>query len=339
MEASCEKKKIHLGVCFPSSFCETIFTDFLGQRRERLLVVDVEIWAVVVATSSGTAVAAARSTATPTSVTTSVTASVTATTSTTSTATTTVWTLESGIDFQEDFLCLLRTGLWSILGLMKPFNEERNVRSKITDLSGKVGVFLFILLERDCVFPDFTAVDFPGLQLGDVGKLLVFLLSQVLVEGQCVVLLFGLSFTSTAAFAFGGSTFCCGCVGSSGWGTPSIVSGSSTAPSVVFDSGCALFDSSVFGCGLFCLEFGDTVIASPRLVNLLLRIADWRSATKDRTKPLVHTFCLLRCGDQGDDHGLHGLHDLHVRAHDHGHEPRCRLENISLDGNTEDSKD
>jgi hypothetical protein len=139
----------------------------------------------------------------------------------------------------------------------------------VAHLADKVSI-LFFFLERDNVLPDVGIGTFVGLagtlEFGD-GGFLVLLLSEVLLKGQGVVLLFGLPVPTGAALGF--VSLCRGGCGISGRDSPGVGAGSGiTAPFVggIFGSG---IDSGVF----FVLELSVAVCASPGLLDLLVRVA------------------------------------------------------------------
>jgi hypothetical protein len=81
-------------------------------------------------------------------------------------------------------------------------------------LANKVGIRLFVLGKRDDIFPEVVVSTLVGLagvlQFGDDGVLFL-LLSEVLVEGEGVVVLLGLAFSARAALGFGiGGAICSG---------------------------------------------------------------------------------------------------------------------------------
>lgn len=143
-----------------------------------------------------------------------------------------------------------------------------------TDLSNKVSLLLLVLGEGDGILEDVIGaiVGLAGLELGDNG-VLVLLLGKVLVEGEGVVLLLGLSVPAGTTLRLG---LCVGGFGGNrggpgvggGFGTCPVGGGGLAAPLCASCLGGGIYDSSLLG-----LELGVAVIASPGLVELLVRIA------------------------------------------------------------------
>jgi len=135
-------------------------------------------------------------------------------------------------------------------------------------------------------------LDLSGLQLRNDGGFLL-LLGEVLIEGQRVVWLFLLTISGTAVRPLGGlfgirrgdrrrsrggpvsggniSTP----IGTAGLSAPlGISSSSSSSTGLPIFGGSHLFSSGIVGGGGLSREFGLAFIATPRLVDLLFRVAD-----------------------------------------------------------------
>jgi hypothetical protein len=169
--------------------------------------------------------------------------------------------------------------------------------NKDSYLADKVSI-LVLLLERDNILPDIGISTFirfaSALQFGNDG-LPFLLLSQVLFESQSIVFLLWLSLSAWAAFrlvAFrrGSGSVC-------SWSSPGVgiscrigstpgVGGGGSIWSTPFTGGslrgvCAPFvRSSTFGSSVVCsgflgLELGVAVIATPRLMEFLVRVTGW----------------------------------------------------------------
>ena len=140
---------------------------------------------------------------------------------------------------------------------------------------------LFVLGKGDGIFPDVVVCSLVGLagvfELGDEAVLFL-LLSDVLVEGEGVVVLLGLALSARAAFGFGsigvggsrrssiggdGPGVCGGCRG----GSP-VGGGSSAGIGAPLVGLC----SSIYLCGSLGLEFSVAIGAAPRLLDLLVRV-------------------------------------------------------------------
>lgn len=136
-------------------------------------------------------------------------------------------------------------------------------------LADEVGIVLFGLLADDySILPDgvITLISLASLKLGDNVKLLLFLLGEILVKGESVVLLFlPARRTAFSFFALGGgssfSAFDRGRpdISSSGL-TPAVGSGGSLCLSISLSGG-------------LCLQLGVALVTAPSLVDLLLRVA------------------------------------------------------------------
>jgi hypothetical protein len=221
------------------------------------LVVNVDGGSATAVLAGGTRVGTTAAVATST-VTATVTAAVAATGTTTTTASATVRAFEASIDLEIDLLLLLGARLRSRFGL-----------------ANKVGVLLLTLGESNSILEDVisTIVSLADLELGNNGILLL-LLSEVFLESEGVVLLFRLALPARAALGLG--------LGVSGRGSPgfsrSISSGSTPS---ISGSGISAgvgpvvgtsFNGSICGSSLLDLELGVSVIATPGLVDLLVRI-------------------------------------------------------------------
>jgi hypothetical protein len=192
---------------------------------------------------------------------------------TASSTTTTVGALEASVDFEVDLFFLLGACLGGALGL-----------------ANKVGILFLVLGERDGTLEGVLSAVVGlagGLQLGDSGVLLL-LLGKVLLEGQGVVLLLGLSLAAGATFPGltfgGGSSGVSGRSGPSidvgirGRGGPSVDAGSRSTPVTSGSSRvagpvvCSGLDSGICSSSLLYLELGVAFVTTPGLVDLLVRV-------------------------------------------------------------------
>jgi hypothetical protein len=164
----------------------------------------------------------------------------------------------------------------------------------LTNLANKVCILLLVLFERYSIPPNVLSavVGFPDtFELRH--NVVILLLGEVLIKGQCVVLLLGFAALSLATWliSFGGASRRGRCRFGVGSGSsclpPGIVIGRSsvcapvvarslgTTPSIVVRGGpvCGTFSNGVVGGSLFCFTFGVSIVTTPRLVDLLIRIA------------------------------------------------------------------
>jgi hypothetical protein len=152
-----------------------------------------------------------------------------------------------------------------------------------TYLANKVGVLLFVLGKGDGIFPDVVVCSLVGLagvfKLGDEA-ILFLLLSDVLVEGEGIVVLLGLALSARAAFGFGSIGFGGSRRSSIGRDGPSVCRGCrSSSPISSSSSGARIgaplvggLYSSIYRCGSLGFKFSVAIGAAPGLLDLLVRV-------------------------------------------------------------------
>ena len=157
-----------------------------------------------------------------------------------------------------------------------------------TYLANKVGILLFVLGKGDGIFPDVVVgslVCLAGVfELGNEAVLFL-LLSNILVEGEGIVILLGLAFSASAAFGFGSIAAFGSRRGVIGRGSPSVSGGCRSSSPV---SSCSArigapfvggLCSGIYFCGSLGFEFSVAVCTAPGLLDLLVRVA--RNGIKD----------------------------------------------------------
>ena len=159
------------------------------------------------------------------------------------------------------------------------------------DLSDKVSVLLDSFHEFLSTLPEaFVLLDLPGLQLRNDGGFLL-LLSEILIESQRIVGLFLLAVPGTAVRPLGRffGVRSGGRGRGRGRGGPISITTFSTPVSITSSTGCpvvatragsplfgggSLFNSGIVGSSSLDCEFCLAFITTPRLVDLLVRVAD-----------------------------------------------------------------
>lgn len=149
-----------------------------------------------------------------------------------------------------------------------------------TYLANKVGILLFVLGKRDGIFPDIVVCSLVCLasvfKLGDEA-ILFLLLSDILVEGEGIVVLLWLALSARAAFGFS-SIGVGGRSSSVGRDSPSVCGGCRSSSPVTSSSariGAPLVGglySSIYLCGSFGFEFSVAIGTAPGLLDLLVRV-------------------------------------------------------------------
>lgn len=139
-----------------------------------------------------------------------------------------------------------------------------NIERSKNHLANEVGIFIF--LEGDGTLPEVTVsalISLTNLGLGE--SVILFLLSEVLIEGQRIVFLFLLPATIfTLRLVFSGSNGC----SLTGGGIPRRSIAACGTPCI----SASLFSRGVDSSFSLDLQLGFTLIASPSLVNLLLTV-------------------------------------------------------------------
>jgi len=161
-----------------------------------------------------------------------------------------------------------------------------------TYLANKVGILLFVLGKGDGIFPDVVVCSFVGLasvfELGDEAVLFL-LLSDILVEGEGIVVLLWLALSARAAFGFSG-------IGIGGRSSsvcrdgPSVGGGCRSSSPVTRSSariGAPLVGrlcSGIYLCGSFGFEFSVAIGTAPGLLDLLVRVAGMGSGKRQDSR-------------------------------------------------------
>ena len=154
-------------------------------------------------------------------------------------------------------------------------------KERETYLANKVGTLFFVFCKGDGIFPDVIVCSLVGpagvFELGDEAVLFL-LLSEILVKGEGIVVLFWLAFSARAAFGLG-SIGIGGRRGGIGCDGPSIGGGCRCTSPVSSRGGrigaplVGRLYSSIYRCGSLGLEFSVAVCAAPGLLDLLVRVA------------------------------------------------------------------